>query len=119
MKIFVRISFAFVITCCAVTPSRAEDEISAGRAFALRVCSACHVVAENQRFAPILKPPAPSFFVIARRADLSEGFLREFLSVPHGNKGKSSKMPNPQLVQYQIDEVVAYLLSLKSGSRAK
>jgi hypothetical protein len=34
---------------------------------------------------------------------------------PHGNLGTSAKMPNPQLADFQIDKVVAYLLSLKSG----
>jgi cytochrome c2 len=114
-----RCLFALVISCCVVAPVRAEDEISAGQTFALKVCSVCHVVAEDQRFAPILKPPAPSFLDLARRSDVSEASLRQFLSAPHGSKGKGSKMPNAMLAQYQIDEVVAYLLSLKRGSGAK
>ena len=105
--------FAFAISG-GVAPGKADDKISAGRAFAEKVCAACHVVAANQDFAPILKPPAPSFFAIARRKNLSEVFLRRFLSAPHGKRGESGKMPNPQLADYQIDEVVAYLLSLKS-----
>jgi cytochrome c2 len=107
--------FSMVAIICCAEAGRAEDLISAGRVFAEKVCAACHVVAEDQRFAPILKPPAPSFLDIARRPDLSEASLRQFLRAPHGDKGKNSKMPNALLAQYQIDEVVAYLLSLKGG----
>lgn len=81
--------------------------VAAGHDFALHVCAACHVVARDQKTKPILKPPAPSFVSIAGRPATSEAFLREFLSKPHG------KMPNPELADFQIDEVVAYLLSLK------
>jgi mono/diheme cytochrome c family protein len=85
----------------------ADDLAPAGRAFALQVCAACHVVAKDQQSAPILKPPAPSFAAIVRRPKTTEAFLRAFLGAPHG------KMPNPQLADFQIDEVVAYMLSLK------
>lgn len=82
--------------------------LTSGHEFALQVCSACHMVARDQRSKPILKPPAPSFPAIANRPKTNEPFLRQFLSKPHG------KMPNPELADFQIDEVVAYLLSLKS-----
>jgi mono/diheme cytochrome c family protein len=104
---------------CLLTTGRAAegqgDKVVAGHDFALQVCAACHVVATDQKTAPILKPPAPRFAAIVRWPRVTEQFLREYLSSPHGNLGKSRKMPNPQLVDYQIDEVVAYLLSLKSG----
>lgn len=85
----------------------AEALVTSGHAFALQVCSACHRVARDQSSKPILKPPAPSFPAIAQRPTTTEPFLRQFLSTPHG------KMPNPELANFQIDEVVAYLLSLK------
>ncbi len=81
--------------------------VTAGHEFALQVCAACHVVAKDQASKPILKPPAPSFLLIAGRQTTTEAFLRQFLSKPHG------KMSNPELADFQIDEVVAYLLSLK------
>lgn len=85
----------------------ADARVAAGHKFALQVCAACHVVAKDQTTRPILKPPAPSFSVIARRPSVTEAFLRGFLRTPHG------KMPNPELADFQIDEVVAYMLSLK------
>jgi mono/diheme cytochrome c family protein len=116
MRMFVRLWLTATIVCSAVSVARAEDKVAAGHELALKVCSACHVVAKDQDLAPILRPPAPSFFAIAHRLEITEAFLRQFLSAPHGNRGKSLKMPNPQLVYYQIDEVVAYMLSLKGGS---
>jgi mono/diheme cytochrome c family protein len=91
------------------------DLAAAGHDFALKVCAACHVVAADQISPPILKPPAPSFLALVRHGDVSEASLRKLLSTPHGNLGRSAKMPNPQLADFQIDKVVAYLLSLKSG----
>ncbi len=84
-----------------------DDLVDAGRDFALQVCAACHVVTRDRQSAPILKPPAPSFLAIARRPTTTEASLRRFLGKPHG------RMPNPELADFQIDEVVAYLLSLK------
>lgn len=85
----------------------ADARVAAGHKFALQVCAACHVVAGDQTTRPILKPPAPSFSRIVRRPSVTEAFLRGFLRTPHG------KMPNPELADFEIDEVVAYMLSLK------
>jgi mono/diheme cytochrome c family protein len=90
-----------------------RDPVTAGHDFALKVCAACHVVANDQQSPPMLKPPAPSFSKIVKNPGFSEQSLRQLLSSPHGNLGKNGKMPNPQLAEYQIDEVVAYLLELK------
>jgi len=65
--------------------------------------------------AAILKPPAPSFVAIVKHGDVSEASLRKLLSTPHGNLGRSAKMPQSSARDFQIDKVVAYLLSLKSG----
>jgi len=89
----------------------ANDDIAAGHDFALRVCAACHVVAPDQSFAPIFDPPAPSFVPLAGRPDINDAFLRKFLSSPHGNRGAMGRMPNPQLLDYQI----AYFMSLKEA----
>jgi mono/diheme cytochrome c family protein len=111
------LTLAALIGLLAGGPSRAGQEspraanslVSAGREFALEVCAACHVVGKAQTTAPILNPPAPNFLVIAKRAKTTETFLRAFLRAPHG------KMPDPELADFQIDEVVAYILSLKRG----
>ena len=38
-----------------------------------------------------------------------------FLSTLHRNIGRNGKMPNWLLADFQIDEIVAYILSLKDG----
>lgn len=115
-------NFVLAIVCAACAPAYAQepaaDAIRSGHDFALKVCAACHVVASDQKGAPILKHPAPSFAEIVKRKDFSEQSLRKLLSAPHGGLGRHGKMPNPMLVDYQIDEIAAYMLSLKEGKKA-
>jgi mono/diheme cytochrome c family protein len=119
MKKTASLWLALTLACAAVSPARAQESeselVASGHDFALKVCAACHLVAKDQISPPILKPPAPSFSAILRRGDVSEASLRKMLSTPHGNLGRGAKMPNPQLADFQIDKIVAYLLSLKSG----
>ncbi len=44
---------------------------------------------------------------------MTEAYLREYLSSPHGNMGEHGKMPNPELADYQIERIIAHLLSLQ------
>ena len=97
----------------AETP--AGDQIAAGRNFAHRVCGACHVVTQQRDELPVLAPPGPSFAVLAQRPLLTEAALREFLGSNHRNLGPAAAMPNPRLADYQIDEIVAFMMSLKAG----
>ncbi len=109
--------FCISITTVAAGVAHARDDVAAGRKLALEVCGACHVVSKNQSAPPILDPPAPSFATLARQNKLEEQQLRSFLSKPHGDMGQHGKMPNPQLANYQIDRIVAYLLSLQKNKR--
>jgi mono/diheme cytochrome c family protein len=97
----------------AGTPT--PDQIEAGRNFAHRVCGACHVVTQQREELPVLAPPGPSFAVLAQRPLLTEQALREFLAGNHRSMGPHEAMPNPRLADYQIDEIVAYMMSLKAG----
>ncbi len=118
MKKMASLLLALTLAGGAARLARAQegqnDLAASGHDFALKVCAACHVVATDQMSPPILKPPAPSFLALVRHGDISETSLRKLLSTPHGNLGRAKKMPNPQLADFQIDKVVAYLLSLKS-----
>jgi cytochrome c1 len=62
---------------------------------------------------PILDPPAPSFESIAQRTDIGAEWLEEFITTTHRGLDSPKGMPNPSLVDYQVKEVVAYLLSLR------
>ncbi len=92
-----------------------SDQVEMGRKFALMVCGACHVVAEKSNEVPVRRPPGPSFVALAQRPSLTEQWLREFLGSNHRNIGPAEAMPNPRLADYQIDEVVAYVMSLKAA----
>ena len=92
-----------------------DDQIAAGRKFAHRVCGACHVVAQQRDELPVLAPPGPSFAVLAQRPLLTEQSLREFLGSNHRRMGPHEAMPNPRLADYQIDEIVAFFMTLKAA----
>lgn len=92
-----------------------SDQVAAGRRFAQLVCGACHAVTSRPDESPLLRPPAPSFAVLAQRPSLTDKSLREFLSSNHRNLGPAEAMPNPRLVDYQIDEIVAYFMALKTA----
>ncbi|MHB8886075.1 MAG: c-type cytochrome [Methylovirgula sp.] len=97
----------------ADTKTASAALVESGHAFALKVCWACHVVATDQTQTPILTHPAPSFLVIAQKPDLTAASLRQFLGSHTKMLGDKNGMPNPQLADYQINEVVAYIESLK------
>jgi cytochrome c len=81
-------------------------DVSAGRELALNWCSECHLVVENQDRVP--SDAVPTFLAIANHRSTTELGLRVFLTSPHG------AMPNIMLTREQIDEIVAYILSLRS-----
>ena len=90
-----------------------EDEVVKGRHLAIMLCTACHVVAPDQPYAPTLKPPAQSFQSIAQRAGTTVDLLRSFLTTTHQGLDNQNGMPNPDLADFQIKEISAYLLSLR------
>ncbi|MGP0089558.1 MAG: c-type cytochrome [Xanthobacteraceae bacterium] len=89
------------------------DDLREGHRLAVAVCSLCHVAAPDQEINPILRPPAPSFSSIAQRNDISADSIRKFLTTTHMDIGNATGMPNPQLLDFQIAQVTAYLLSLR------
>jgi mono/diheme cytochrome c family protein len=92
------------------------DDVAAGRALSLRICTACHVVLPDQEAAPILQPPAPSFRAIANRPGMSAETVRTFLSTTHSSMSDLKSMPNPRLNPDQIRQAAAFLMSLKKRS---
>ena len=90
-----------------------EATPSQGHAFALLVCAACHVVSSDQEAPPILRIPGPSFDVIANKSGTTAESLHDFLSTTHAKIATAANMPNPQLADYQMSEVITYILSLR------
>ena len=48
-----------------------------------------------------------------RNESLDAAVLEAFLKSPHVGGDHPRRMPNPQLLDYQIKPVIAYLLSLR------
>ena len=79
---------------------------AAGEKLAREVCAQCHFVAENQPAIP--RADAPPFDQIAADPSVTEIGLRVFLQTPHRN------MPDLQLSQKETDDVISFILGLKS-----
>jgi len=91
----------------------AEGGTSAGRAFALEFCTACHVVAPNQPHPPIYRGPTPSFVSIANRPTTTADSLRKFIRTTHPTTTKPLDMPEVEVTDYQLDQIIGYILSLR------
>jgi cytochrome c1 len=118
MNRFALVTLLGALSALSAASARAEDQpatddVSAGRALSLRLCTPCHVVLPDQETAPILDPPAPSFRSIANQRDLTPDKLNRFLAETHSSMRNLRSMPNPQLNADQIRQAVAFLTSLK------
>jgi len=108
---------ATLILMCTGTSSWADAPKGEqqGEKIAQQICSACHVVAKDQEFSPILDPPAPSFQEIANRPGTNAATIRRFVATTHWDtKTLPMRMPSPMLLDQQIDAVTKYLLSLRT-----
>jgi mono/diheme cytochrome c family protein len=105
----------FLVTCCPAWAQQgnATDDVRKGHHLATLVCAICHVAAADQPYEPVLRPPAPSFASIAQRNDLDAAKLQKFIATTHRGLDEPNGMPNPELLDSQVKEVVAYLLSLR------
>lgn len=82
---------------------------TAGRDLALKWCAECHLVDKSQTQAP--SDAVPSFYAVADHASTTETGLKAFLMSPH-----KKQMPNFTLTREQIDDLVAYILSLRGAT---
>jgi len=89
------------------------DDVRQGHQVAVTICAICHVAAADQPKPPIRRPPAPSFESIAQRKDINAESLRNFLATTHAGVDNPRGMPKPELADFQVKLVIAYLLSLR------
>ena len=91
----------------AARPALISDttEISRGLAYAQRVCAVCHAVAAGYRHSP--NRAAPSFTVVANTPGMTRLALAAWLHSRH------QSMPNLIVDQNEIDDLAAYLASLR------
>jgi mono/diheme cytochrome c family protein len=76
-----------------------------GLDLALRLCSGCHAVVPNS--SPVVNPDIPSFAAIVRERDATAERLAGRIIIPH------PPMPNTQLTVAELQDVIAYMLTLK------
>ena len=101
-------------------PQHAAPITRRGEHLARVVCSACHVVASDQEFPPLLIHPAPSFSDIANRPDTTQKSLRHFIMTTHWDETTiPMTMPNPLLPPEDVTAVTRYILSLRKPGAAK
>ena len=93
----------------------ATPEAAHGEHIARLICSACHVVAVNQEYPPLLRQATPSFVDIANRPGVSVASLRHFITTTHWDESKlPMSMPNPMLTDAEARDVARYIVSLRS-----
>jgi mono/diheme cytochrome c family protein len=88
------------------------EDVQKGHELAIHICAICHVAAPDQPNQPIMKPPAPSFASIVRQKTFDAESLTRFMKTTHWGLDNPLGMPNPELMDYQIKQIVAYFLSL-------
>jgi mono/diheme cytochrome c family protein len=107
MAFVVAIRFPAQTAQAADTPDAAQ--IQRGAKITQTWCSGCHVTgAQSQRKAADIAPP---FTDIANNKAISDARIRGVLTRPHG------RMPTDALTTRQINDVVAYILSLRRTPR--
>jgi len=102
-------SFALVVALIALSHSAIAENLSAsnrGAAVALMTCARCHGVRRDQLLSP--DPMAPNFTNIATTLGMTDRALRVWLQTSHPT------MPNVVLTNQERDDVVAYIMSLRS-----
>jgi mono/diheme cytochrome c family protein len=106
-----RVAAPFALAALLAMPCVAEAQeagnVEAGHAYAKKVCAECHAVERGET--EILNPP--SFQIVADSPGITERALAVWLRNPHPN------MPDFILPQADMENVIAYIMSLKSTSR--
>ncbi len=100
-------ALAMVAVLAGGVPAAAQQlgDPAAGQRLAEMWCGNCHVIGPN-----VVGPGSdavPTFPTIARRPSTTAMALRVFLQTPH------ARMPDIQMSREQIDDVIAYILSLR------
>lgn len=94
------------MTMVAVAPASSQTfgDASAGRAIAATFCAQCHRISALDRDTDRMPP---DFAAVANMPSFTELSMRVFLQTPHG------QMPRYQFSQNELDDIIAYLASLK------
>ena len=95
-------TLGLALLIAGAAPAGAEGRAEHGRTAARQICGNCHVFEGVGG-----KDAVPSLNNIANDPENTPGFLKVWLSTPH------ARMPDFNLSRQQIDDLIAYLQSLK------
>lgn len=95
---------ALALSLGLLVPGAARADAADGERLARQWCVNCHVIDGSGPSTTLPQGP-PSFHIIAGHLD--PGQMRSFLTNPHG------AMPNLGLTRAEIDNLIAYIESLK------
>jgi mono/diheme cytochrome c family protein len=96
----------FVVAVSTSAMAQQAGDPGAGAAYAKQYCSKCHAIGDTQ-MSP--EPKAPRFKDIANTRGTIPAVLDVWLRTPH------LYMPNIVVEADQIDNVIAYIMSLKKS----
>ena len=114
------LALAAALLCALCTPRSSAagvpttPELARGEHIARLVCSACHVVATDQEFPPLLRQATPAFAEIANRPGVTAESLQRFVTTTHWDVDRlPMSMPNPMLSRAEAQAVSRYIVSLR------
>ncbi|HYB65752.1 MAG TPA: c-type cytochrome [Steroidobacteraceae bacterium] len=114
------LALAAALLCALCTPRSSAagvpttPELARGEHIARLVCSACHVVATDQEFPPLLRQATPAFAEIANRPGVTAESLQRFVTTTHWDVDRlPMSMPNPMLSSAEAQAVSRYIVSLR------
>jgi mono/diheme cytochrome c family protein len=100
------LSSLVALTALLASPAVQAADPANGHAIAKRWCQSCHIVDGGKQPAP--SSDAPPFPTLAADPKWTPQRLTAFLQAPHG------PMPKLELSNYDIDDLVAHIESLKA-----
>lgn len=106
---------AIVCLCLLSVSAAAQQSLPgdpvAGKAIAQRGCAQCHMISEGQGRAVV--NGVPTFAGLARDPSMTVPRLQGFMKAPH------PPMPDFALTRSEINDVTAYILSLRTRNGAR
>ena len=103
-----RLRLAVLAGLAALAPSGLAQaaDVAAGQKLAETVCVTCHIIAPGVGPAQVTAG-IPSFMAVANKPDENAAKIKGAILAPH------PPMPQVQLTIHELDNVAAYIMSLK------
>jgi mono/diheme cytochrome c family protein len=107
---------ACLAAAAAPRNSSTTADAGAGRHFALRACTGCHIVSPDQPFAPLIDrtPMPPDFAAIANKSNTTPQSLRRYFAslrpVP-----PPGQMADPYLTERDRENIIAFIMTLRQA----